>query len=80
VSFRSGPKITTHIGPLLELVFWLFLGPGAVLGIATPFTNSARDALSTCLVRIVIPRLDSKAGATASRLVLHVARRGEQPP
>jgi hypothetical protein len=26
VSFRSGPKITIQIGPLLELVFGLFLG------------------------------------------------------
>jgi hypothetical protein len=27
VSFRSEPKIVTLIGPLLELVFRLFLGP-----------------------------------------------------
>jgi hypothetical protein len=43
-SFRSGPKIATHIGPLLELVFGLFLGLGAVFGIATQFSNSAGDA------------------------------------
>jgi hypothetical protein len=30
VSFRSGPKIATHIGPLLELVFGLFSGSEAV--------------------------------------------------
>jgi hypothetical protein len=47
VEFKSEPKISTHIGPLLKYVFFLiFRFFWQFLGIATHFRSSAGDALA----------------------------------